>query len=87
MTATDLPINLVTGRSPHPLASYIPIAKIQKDLGILQVLSNRFNNIDEVIEYARRNPLRVGGSGAIAHDEVMVSAWASSAGIEVIYGP
>jgi tripartite-type tricarboxylate transporter receptor subunit TctC len=87
MTATDLPINLVVGRSPHPLASYIPIAMIQKDIGMLQVLSKRFNNIDEVVEYAKRNPLRVGGSGAIAHDEVMVAAWASSAGIEVIYVP
>jgi tripartite-type tricarboxylate transporter receptor subunit TctC len=88
VSATDIPINYVLGRSPHPPGTYVPIAKIQKDIGMLQVLTKgRFKNIDEVVEFARRNPLRVAGTGVLSHDEVMVAAWARSAGIEVIYVP
>lgn len=85
MTSSDLPSNVANGINPHPIASYTAIARIHNDVGMLQVLPKRFANINEVVEFARKKPLRVGGSDVRGQNEVMVAAWANLAGINVTY--
>ncbi|MEW6661024.1 MAG: tripartite tricarboxylate transporter substrate binding protein [Bacillota bacterium] len=88
MTSTCLPVNVALGRAPHPADTYIPVARLQDDVGMLHVNANSpLKTIEDVIEYAKKNNLKVGGTGAVSHDEVVVALWADAAGIPVTYVP
>jgi putative tricarboxylic transport membrane protein len=91
---TTYTINSLLGISQHVLDEFIPLARIQQDIHTVQVSKDSpFQNIDELVEYARENPgkLKMGGSGsaftAPGFDEVAVALFEEAAGIDFNYIP
>jgi len=91
---TTYTINALVGINQHNLDEYIPLARIQHDTHAIQVSKKSpFENIDELVEYARENPgkLKMGGSGSSysqpGFDEVAVALFEEAAGIDFTYIP
>lgn len=91
---TTYTINSLVGISQHDLDEYIPLARIQHDIHSIQVSKDsQFQTIDELVEYARKNPsqLKIGGSGSASthpgFDEVAVALFEDAANIEFAYTP
>lgn len=78
----DLPTNLLVGRNPHTLEDYIPFARVQQDVGQIQINAKdtRFTNVEEFVAYAKVNRVSIGGTGAGGLDEIGVTLFAKGAG-------
>ncbi len=67
-----------------------PIMRVQSDVVSIGVSSNsQFQNIDELIEFAKANPkkLKIGGLSPGGLDDYIANAFAANAGIEWTYVP
>lgn len=87
---TNYPINVAQGINPYGPEAWEPIARIQHDLGAIQVSGESpHQTIEEFLDFARENPgrLTVGGTGSAGFDEASVAFFATNAGVELSYVP
>ena len=83
----DFPINLVTGKTPYSLDSYIALCRVQQDTSTIQIRGDddRFSNLEEFIAYAKEHDVNIGGTGAGGLDEVVTSLFIRDSGIKARY--
>ncbi|NEU31889.1 tripartite tricarboxylate transporter substrate binding protein [bacterium LRH843] len=84
---SNYPINLASGKTPHDLSTYTSIGRVQHDTMTIQVLSDKFSDIDDFIAQAKEKPgeIRIGGTGSAGFDELVVSQFEEATGIELNY--
>lgn len=88
--SSNYPLNVALGRTPHDLSAYIPVARVQHDVGTLQVTADSgYETIDDLIEAAKNKPgqITVGGTGAMGFDEIIVRMFEREVGVEFNYVP
>ncbi|WP_352419498.1 tripartite tricarboxylate transporter substrate binding protein [Proteiniborus sp.] len=88
--SSNYPLNVALGKTPHDLSKYIPVCRIQNDIGTIQTLSGgKYNTLEKLIEAAKANPgdIKLGGTGALGFDDIIVSMWENEAGVEFNYVP
>lgn len=82
-------INTVFGRENYS-EEFAPLCQVQQDFSMFYVHPDgKFNDIHDVIAYAKENPgkLQFTGTTAASPDEVIIMLWAQKMGIEVEYIP
>lgn len=84
---SNYPINFASGRTPHDLSTFQAIGRVQHDTMAIQVLSDRFADVDDFIAQAKERPgeITVGGTGSAGFDELVVTQFAQAVGIELNY--
>jgi len=81
--------NIITGTNKNPINSYIPVALFQWDVAALWIRADddRFKNMDEFLNYAKKNEVKIGGTGIGATDHVDVYLLIKNSGIKGKYIP
>lgn len=82
-------INTVFGRENYS-EEFAPLCQVQQDLSMFYVRpGGKFNDIHDVIEYAKKNPGKVQFTGTTpaSPDEVIIMLWAQKMGLDVQYIP
>ena len=89
--SSNYAVNVAAGKTPHGLDAYEPVIRLQHDTSVLAVSGEHspFKNIDELVEFAKKNPnkLTLGGTGSASYDEVMAVLLLNAMGIEMQYVP
>lgn len=82
-------VTTAAGTNKFGLDQVIPIARVQSDTYSLQVKSDRFANIDELISYAEENPgeVKLGAVGTMGIDEITARRFMEESGVEMNYIP
>ena len=84
-------VNVAADKTPHGLDAYEPVIRLQHDTSVLAVNAEKspFNTVDELVEFAKKNPnkLTLGGTGSASFDEVMAVSLLNAMGIEMQYVP
>lgn len=82
-TPAVFPVNILLGRNENTLDDYVPIARMQQDVGQIQINAKdpRFSNVEEFVAYARENRVTIGGMGGVgALDHTATMSFAMGAG-------
>ncbi|MDW0111150.1 Bug family tripartite tricarboxylate transporter substrate binding protein [Sporosarcina aquimarina] len=82
-------VTTAAGTNAFGLDKIIPIARIQSDIYSLQVKNGTFKTIDELIEYADKNPgkVRLGAVGTMGIDEITARRFIEASGVDMSYIP
>jgi tripartite-type tricarboxylate transporter receptor subunit TctC len=88
----SVPIIEAQGKAPINFSEeFIPIGNFQVDIQSFAInrKNTKFNNLDEMIAYAKANPgkVTVGGTSPGGLDDYIVRGFAAEAGIELLYIP
>lgn len=82
---------MVSGTTPYSLEDWVPAINLELDPRWLVKRANddRFNDINEIIEYAKENPdkLSVSGAGATGIDYMVLAPFMDQAGAKFSYVP
>jgi len=82
-------INTVFGRENYT-EEFAPLCQVQQDISFFYVNPDgKFKNIDDIVEYAKKNPgkVRFTGTTPASPDETIIMLWAKKMGIKVDYIP
>ena len=88
--SSNYPLNVALGRTPHKLEEYIPVARLQHDVGTIQVAADKgYATIDDLLNKAKDNPgkITMGGTGAMGFDEIMVKMLEKETDVQFNYVP
>ncbi|WP_027965294.1 Bug family tripartite tricarboxylate transporter substrate binding protein [Halalkalibacillus halophilus] len=82
-------VTTAAGTNEHGIDEVTPIARVQSDTYAIQVRSDRFEDIDELIAYAEENPgeLNMGAVGTMGIDEITARRFMNEAGVDMNYIP
>lgn len=87
----DSAYNVTTalGTNVYGLDKVIPICRIQSDIYALQVKKGTFENIDDLVSYAKEHPgeLTIGAVGAMGMDEITARRFLKEADVDMSYIP
>lgn len=82
-------VTTAAGTNPHGLDEVKPIARVQSDIYALQVASDSFDSVEELVKYAKENPgeVKLGAVGTMGIDEITAQRFMKEAGVEMTYVP
>ncbi|PYZ95948.1 hypothetical protein CR205_16360 [Alteribacter lacisalsi] len=82
-------VTTAAGTNSYGLDQVVPIARIQSDIYAIQVLSDEFDSIEDLVAYAEENPgeVNLGAVGTMGIDEITARRFINATGTDMNYIP
>lgn len=83
------PITTASGTNTHGLEDFVPIARFQSDTYALWVDPSKYDDIEEFVKEAEKNPdkITIGGTGSMGMDELTVIQLRDKSGADFKFIP